>query len=67
MLLDDKKARRIASQLDIKIIGTLGILLLAKKSGIIPLIKPLMSDLTSAGFRISETLYEEALKLSGEL
>ena len=66
LILDDKKARRIAQQLNLKVIGTVGMLLRAKRQGVITEIKPLISALLQADFRISESIVKEALRLSGE-
>src|ERR1035437_5415082 len=41
LLIDDKKARRIAESLDIKCIGIIGLLTIAKDKGIIEKLKPL--------------------------
>ena len=66
LVLDDKKARRIAKQLDLKVIGTVGLLLRAKKRGIVAEIKPVLDALQNAGFRIAAPLYQKALKLASE-
>ena len=67
IVLDDKKARRIAKQLRLKVIGTIGLLLRAKKKKIITEIKPVLDALHGVNFRISETLYQEALRLAKEI
>ncbi len=66
LILDDKKARRVAQQLGLKVIGTVGMLLRGKRQGVIAEIKPLISALRRADFRISEGIVREALRLSGE-
>ncbi len=66
VLLDDKKARRIAKQIKLKVIGTIGLLLRAKRKGIIKQVKPILDELQNAGFRLTETLYKEALHLAEE-
>ena len=66
LILDDKKARRVAQQLDLKAIGTVGMLLRGKRQGVIAEIKPLVLALLQADFRISEGIVREALRLSGE-
>ena len=66
ILLDDKKARRIAKRMGIQVIGTLGILLKAKQQGLISRVKPLLLDLKSVGFHISSSLYAQALELAEE-
>lgn len=66
LILDDKKARRVAGQLELDFIGTIGLLLRAKQNGIIKEIKPILSDLNSINFRISSALYTKALTLANE-
>ena len=66
LILDDKKARRVAQQLNLKVIGTVGMLLRGKRQGVIAEIKPLVLALLQADFRISEGIVREALWLSGE-
>lgn len=67
IILDDRKARQLALQLNLKVIGTVGMLLRAKHFGIIPQIKPLLTALNQANFRISEPLIQNALRIAGEL
>jgi predicted nucleic acid-binding protein len=66
VILDDKKARRIARQLGLRVIGTVGILLRAKRMGVVPAIRPLLQALQTAGFRLSPALLQEALRIAGE-
>ena len=67
LILDDKKARMIAKEaLDLKITGTLGILIKAKQQGLIPSLKEVLTKLEKSNFRISKVLQKEALKLVGE-
>jgi predicted nucleic acid-binding protein len=66
LILDDKKARRVAQQIGLKVIGTVGMLLRAKRDGVITEIKPLLTALVEADFRISEGIIQKALRLSGE-
>ena len=57
LLMDERKGRQIALNMGIQIIGTLGILLHAKRLGLVPHIKPLLDTLLRANIRISESLY----------
>ena len=66
VLLDDKKARQIAKQLGLEIIGTIGLILRAKRKGLIEKVKPVLNELIMAGFRIKVNLYQEALRLANE-
>ena len=62
LLMDERKGRQIAQSMGIKITGTLGILIQAKKSGMVNEIKPLLDALLNANVRISEALYNSILK-----
>ena len=66
LILDDKKARRVAQKMGMKVIGTVGMLLRAKRQGIVAEVKPLLIKLTEVNFRISQGIIQEALRLSGE-
>lgn len=65
-ILDDKKARRVAQDISLKITGTVGLLLKAKKDGVIDKIKPLLDQLNEAGFHVGESLYQNVLRLAKE-
>jgi len=61
LILDDRKARQLALQLNLKVIGTVGMLLRAKGKGIITEIKPLLAALNQVfAFQshLSRMLYE---------
>ncbi len=66
LILDDKKARRIASQLQVPITGTLAILLRAKQVGLIAKVRDVLDALRAAGFRISDALVQQVLGKAGE-
>lgn len=66
VLLDEKKARRLAHELHIRRFGTLGLILQAKQKGTIRAVKPLIDRLIAAQFRVSQALYDEVLRLANE-
>ena len=66
LLMDERKGRQIAMNMGIQIIGTLGLLLQAKKLGFIKNIKPLLDTLINENIRISESLYDLILEQSSE-
>jgi predicted nucleic acid-binding protein len=66
IVLDDRRARDLALRMELKIIGTVGILVRAKREGLVPWIKPLLNELMDKGFHLSEDLKREALRLIGE-
>jgi predicted nucleic acid-binding protein len=63
LLLDDKAARLIAANLGLKLIGVVGILIWAKKEGIIKQFSKELDKLREeANFRMSEDLIKRALQ-----
>ncbi|NPA62877.1 MAG: DUF3368 domain-containing protein [Methanococci archaeon] len=66
VVLDDKDARKIAREFDLKVIGTLGILIVSKKKGYIDEVKPLLEKLINNNFRVSEKLLRRILEEIGE-
>lgn len=66
VLLDDKAARRVATQLHLTAVGTLGLLLKAKEAGLIPSIRPKLETPRTLPFHISPRLRENILTLARE-
>lgn len=66
LLLDDFKARQVAQQRGQKVIGSVGILLIAKQCNFIPQVRPLLEALRIAGVYILPNLYQRVLHLAGE-
>jgi predicted nucleic acid-binding protein len=56
LIIDEIKGRKIAQSLKIDIIGTIGIILLANKKGIIKDVVGIMLKLVNKGFRLSDKL-----------
>jgi len=66
LLIDDLKGRRVARRMGVKIIGSLGVLALAKNRGLIDSVKPYIERLVAEGYYLSKRLIEEFLKAMGE-
>lgn len=66
IILDDKKARRVAGQLGLRVFGTLGLVLRAKAAGRIALVTPVLEALRATGFHMTEALFRTALRLADE-
>jgi predicted nucleic acid-binding protein len=60
-LIDEKTARNIAAQKDVKTVGILGIIGMAAAAGFPIDKRDAVSRLRKAGFRMSEKLYQEIL------
>lgn len=67
LVLDDLKARKLASSLNLKYTGTLGILTDAKLSGHLQTIKPVIAKIKGTNFYISDNLEQKILLITGEL
>ena len=65
-VLDDALARQIASALQLRITGTLGILIDAKRTALIPLVRPQLDQLHNLGFRLAAHTRAAVLKMAGE-
>lgn len=66
VILDDNAAKKTAKYLGLTVTGTLGVLLKAKREGYIDFVKPMIDDLLSAGFFISEQIINYVLEVAGE-
>lgn len=66
LLCDDKKAKKFAQNFGIKVIGSLGILLKAKKEKHIEKITPLIEVLKSSRIFIDDKTYELVLEMANE-
>jgi predicted nucleic acid-binding protein len=65
-VIDDWGARRCARSLSIPVIGTLGLVLLAKEEGSIPAARPVVERLRRSGMHLSDEIIREALARVGE-
>ncbi|MCU0405279.1 MAG: DUF3368 domain-containing protein [Chitinophagaceae bacterium] len=66
VILDDYKARKIATYLGLNFTGTIGVIVKAKLEGLISSIKPIMEKIKQTDFRISEEVELAALKQANE-
>ena len=66
LLIDEKAARRVALAHHLPIIGTVGVLLLAKQRELVFNVKEILDALIANGMRIGPRLYQQVLVLAGE-
>ena len=68
VMLDEKDARRAARRLGLVVLGTVGLLVWAKRAGLIGSLGEQLSALQAQGkFRLSRMVYQEALRAVGEI
>ena len=67
IILDDEPARKAATQLKRPIIGTAGILVLAKERQLIAAVKPCLDALIEHRFFLARAIYDLILNRTGEL
>ena len=65
-VLDDLEARRCAQSFGVPMIGTLGVVLRAKRRGLIEMARPIIEHLRKAGLYASDALIESSLRHLGE-
>lgn len=66
ILIDDRPARQLAEAAGLKVIGTLGLLLEAKRAGHIGTVRVELDKLVVTSFFLSPQLYEQVLRMAGE-
>jgi predicted nucleic acid-binding protein len=66
VLIDERSAARKARALGLRVIGTLGVLLLGKRTNHLSTIKPLLDKLREHDFRMSASLYDQILRDADE-
>ena len=66
VILDDNAARQEAVARGLPVIGTVGVLLVAKTRSVIPVVRPILDNLRAQGTRISQDLYYQVIAEADE-
>lgn len=67
LIMDERAGRETARHLDVRVLGLIGVLTEAKRSGLIDAVKSRLDALRDlAGFRVSQPLYARVLQDQGE-
>lgn len=66
VILDDNAAKKTAKYLGFTVTGTLGVLIKAKRQGIIEEVRPLLYGMRQNGFYVSNAVERMALEQAGE-
>jgi len=66
LLMDERRGRRRAIQAGLNVVGTLGILIQARRQNLIGPLRPLLDRLQQLPFRMSDHLLQDVLRQVGE-
>ena len=66
VLLDDLPARRLAERIGLPVVGTVGVLIAAKRLSLLLEVRTTLEALLATGFRIGPDVIEQALVEAGE-
>lgn len=66
LIMDDALGRKRAALLGVRVTGTLGVLLKAKRAGRVGAVLPIVDKLQSLGFRLRRETRAAVLELAGE-
>ena len=66
VVVDDHAARQCAKAFGVPTLGRVGVILQAKRHGLIPMVGPLIRALPRNGCHIAQALVNEAIRLAGE-
>jgi len=66
LLIDERRARKAAKELGLRVVGTLGVLVEAKRQGLLTAIGPLMEEMISNGIYFGPQLVERILAAVGD-
>jgi uncharacterized protein len=66
LVTDDQAGRRVAKELSLPVVGSAGLLLLAKQKGLIAEVYPLLETLRLQGYWLSDAVLEKVRRLAEE-
>jgi hypothetical protein len=66
LIVDEQPARRLATSLGLRVIGTLGLLMAGKERGFLAKIKPELDRLLAVRFFMDQDLYDRVIAHAGE-
>lgn len=66
LIIDEIKGRKFAAAYNIEIIGTIGILLIAHKKGVVKDVLSIILKLVNKGFRLSDKIIDQLIEKYGK-
>lgn len=67
VILDDNAAKKVAKHLGVPVTGTLGVLVRAKRLGLLGEVAPVLDELAGVGFYVGDRVRDLVLARAGEL
>jgi predicted nucleic acid-binding protein len=66
VIMDDRLGRQAARRLGVTVTGTVGVVIEARRSELIPAVRPLLEDIQAQGYWLTPELIDLAVALAGE-
>lgn len=66
LLIDERRGRQVARARGLPVVGIAGVLLVAKRTGLLDSIGAALAELSRQRYRLSDALIHEILRLAGE-
>jgi predicted nucleic acid-binding protein len=66
LLIDERRGQEVAMRRGLAVVDLAGVLLAAKRSGLVGAVAPLLAALSRQGYRLSDMLVAEVLRLAHE-
>jgi predicted nucleic acid-binding protein len=66
LVIDDSLGRTAARRLSLAVTGVVGVLIRARKEGLVPSVRPLLEEMRQHGYWLSDELLDIATRLAGE-
>jgi uncharacterized protein len=66
LLMDERRGRTVAARMGLQVIGTAGLLVVAKRRGLVTAVAPLLDEMRGRGYRLADGLVERVLEQCGE-
>ena len=66
ILIDDATARTAAESMGLTVTGTMGVLIRAKRDGVVEDVRPILEGMLANGFYVSGRLVDMVMRVAGE-